>query len=79
MSSRKTAPNPESYDQAVQELEGIISRLEAGQMPLEEMLDNYRRGHDLLKRCEGQLKVLQQQITVIDEQQADAETGNKHE
>jgi exodeoxyribonuclease VII small subunit len=79
MSTRKPAAPPESYDDAVQELESIISKLEAGQMPLEQMLGNYRRGHELLKRCEEQLRVLQQQITVIDSQQNDTQTGNADE
>lgn len=62
----KISPDPSSYEAAVQELEGLIVRLEAGQMPLEDMLGAYQRGNELLRYCETRLQALQQQVSVLD-------------
>jgi exodeoxyribonuclease VII small subunit len=68
MSPKKTAAAPASYEQAVEDLEAIISRLESGQMPLDDMLGAYQRGHELLRQCEDKLQKLEQQVTLIDSQ-----------
>ena len=36
---------------ALEELESIIAKIEAGQIPLEESLRQYRRGAALVRRC----------------------------
>lgn len=51
-----------SYEQAIEELESIIERIEQGQVGLQESLIEYRRGAALLKRCRGILDVAEQQI-----------------
>ena len=40
-----------SYEQAFQELEGVVSALEAGQSNLEDALALFERGQALAKRC----------------------------
>jgi len=44
-------PAPESFEQAVTELEQILSDLEAGQVPLEQAMARYQRGTALLSYC----------------------------
>lgn len=39
------------YEAALAELETIISRIESGDIALEESLRQYRRGAELVKRC----------------------------
>ncbi len=60
----KTRPDPKkmSFEQAVQELESIIERIEQGEVGLEQSLDEYRRGGRLIKRCRDILDVAEQQI-----------------
>ena len=60
----ETPPRPEklSFEQALQELETIIERIEQGEVGLEGSLDAYKRGSELLKRCRGILDVAEQQI-----------------
>lgn len=62
--SNKTPPDPKqmSFEQAVQELESIIERIEQGEVGLEQSLDEYRRGGMLIKRCRDILDVAEQQI-----------------
>ena len=65
---RKSAPpTPESYADAVQQLEALVARLEAGQLPLEELLGEYQRGAALLAYCRDRLQTVQQQVQVLDE------------
>ena len=40
-----------SYEQAFEELEGLVARLESGDLPLEESLKLFERGQLLASRC----------------------------
>ena len=41
-----------TFEQAVVELEGIITKLEEGRMPLEDAVKAFERGSELKKICE---------------------------
>ena len=41
-----------SFERAIEELEGIVKRLEDGKVPLEESVAIYERGEALKRRCE---------------------------
>ncbi len=58
---------PASYEAALQELEQLVSRLESGELPLEQLLSGYQRGAELLNYCRGQLAAVEDQIKVLDE------------
>ncbi|MBR6976631.1 MAG: exodeoxyribonuclease VII small subunit [Ottowia sp.] len=65
---RKSAPpTSASYADAVQQLEALVARLEAVQLPLEELLGEYQRGAALLAYCRDRLQAVQQQVQVLDE------------
>ena len=55
-----------SYEQALEELEQLVGRIESGQMPLDQLLAGYQRGADLLAYCRGKLEAVQNQIQVLD-------------
>ena len=59
---------PASYGDAVQQLEQLLSRLESGQLPLEDLLGQYQRGAERLRYCRERLQVLEEQVKVLDEQ-----------
>ncbi|NIC41782.1 exodeoxyribonuclease VII small subunit [Aquabacterium sp. A08] len=62
-----TAPaQPASYEAAVQELDALVARLDAGQLPLDELLTQYQRGAQLLAYCREKLDAVEQQIQVMD-------------
>ncbi len=54
-----------SFEDALRELEGIVSRLERGDAPLEESIDIYERGAKLKKYCEDKLKAAQLKVDKI--------------
>lgn len=55
-----------SYEAALQELEQLVSQLDAGQLPLEDLLDRYKRGAQLLAFCRQRLEAVEQQIKVLE-------------
>ena len=63
---KKPAAEPASYEQALEELEQLVGRIESGQMPLDQLLAGYQRGADLLAYCRRKLEAVQNQIQVLD-------------
>ncbi len=56
----------ESYELALQELETLLASLENGQLPLEQSIEAYRRGTQLLEYCQSQLADAEQRIKVLE-------------
>ena len=50
-----------TFESALAELENIVTRMEGGQLSLEQSLTAYKRGAELLKFCQAQLADAQQQ------------------
>lgn len=57
---------PQSFEQALAEIESIVAAMEAGQLPLEQALAAYKRGAELLQYCQAQLLDAQQQVKVLE-------------
>ena len=55
-----------SYEQALGELERLLSDMEGGQLPLDQLLESYRRGADLLGLCRSRLQAVEQQVKVLE-------------
>ncbi len=60
------AAAPESYEAAMAELEALVASMEGGQLPLERLLEGYRRGAELLGYCRSRLEAVEQQVKVIE-------------
>ncbi|MDP2371995.1 exodeoxyribonuclease VII small subunit [Rhodoferax sp.] len=58
---------PATYEAALQELEQLLVQMEAGDLPLEQLLGGYRRGAELLKYCRDKLEAVEDQIKVLDQ------------
>ena len=54
-----------SFEDALSRLEGIVSRLESGQAPLEESIALYEEGAPLKAHCEARLKAAQLRVEKI--------------
>jgi exodeoxyribonuclease VII small subunit len=57
---------PESYELALAELEKLVSAMENAQLPLDELLQSYRRGAQLLQFCRTRLQTVEQQVKLLD-------------
>ncbi|RQO57368.1 exodeoxyribonuclease VII small subunit [Paucibacter sp. KBW04] len=55
-----------SYEQALAELERLLAGMEAGQLPLDQLLESYRRGAELLGFCRAKLQAVEQQVKVLE-------------
>ena len=57
------------YEDALAELERLVAAMEAGQMPLDSLLDSDRRGAQLLDLCRNRLQAVEQQVKVLEDGQ----------
>lgn len=62
-------PVPSSYEAAVAELDRLVAAMETGQMPLERLLESYRRGAQLLAFCRDRLQAVDEQVRVLEDGQ----------
>ncbi len=65
-------PTPPRYEDALAELERLVQRMEDGQLPLDQLLDNYRRGAELLESCRTRLAAIEEQVKVLEDGQLKA-------
>jgi exodeoxyribonuclease VII small subunit len=56
-----------SYEAAVAELEQLVAAMEGGQMPLDRLLEGYKRGAELLSFCRARLKVVEDQVQIMED------------
>lgn len=62
----ETVTEPASYEAALAELDQLVQQMEGGQMPLDQLLDGYRRGAELLAYCRGRLQAVEAQVKVLE-------------
>ena len=62
----ETTEFPRSFEAALAELEGLVGRMETGELPLQESLAVYKRGAELLAYCQTALKEAEQQVQVME-------------
>ncbi|MEO8299863.1 MAG: exodeoxyribonuclease VII small subunit [Burkholderiales bacterium] len=66
---------PERYEDALAELDRLVQAMESAQLPLDQLLDHYRRGAALLAFCRGRLEAVEQQVKVLEDGQIKAWEG----
>ena len=54
-----------SFEQAIKELGGIVQKIEQGQIPLQDSLNQYERGMALIKHCRGILEKAEKRIEKV--------------
>ena len=75
--ARSSAPKePASYEQALAELDRLVQQMEGGQMPLDQLLDGYRRGAELLAFCRSRLQAVEEQVKLLEDGQLKTWTGS---
>lgn len=58
---------PASYEAALAELDALVQAMEGGQLPLDRLLEGYRRGAFLLGFCRERLAAVETQVKVLEE------------
>jgi exodeoxyribonuclease VII small subunit len=67
--ARAPTPKPVSeltFEQALDELDLLVRRMEAGELSLDESIAAYRRGAELARYCQGRLAAAEQEIRKLD-------------
>ena len=64
-----SAGEPARYEAAAAELERLVNAMEGGQMPLDQLLEGYRRGVALLSFCRSRLKAVEDQVRILEDGQ----------
>ncbi len=65
-SSKASVSATMSFEQATEELEAIIERIEEGEIGLEDALAERKRGEALITRCRAILDVAEQELREIE-------------
>ena len=60
-------PTIKDFEAAIAELEGIVKKLEEGDLPLETSLGLYERGVALSRFCHARLEEAERRIEILDE------------
>jgi len=63
-SDQKTDVLPD-FEQSLTELEALVTKLEQGDVPLEEALKTFERGVALTRQCQTALRTAQQKVEVL--------------
>jgi len=69
----KKAEQPASFETSLQQLEQIVTRLESGNLPLEEALNEFERGVQLARAGQQTLQQAEQRVQILlsDDKNAD--------
>ena len=62
-----------SFEEAITGLTDIVGKIEQGQIPLQDSLQQYERGMALIKHCRTILQKAEKRIEKITEEQTDGE------
>jgi len=60
-----------SFEEAITGLTDIVDKIEQGQIPLQDSLDQYEKGMTLIKHCRTILQAAEQRIEKITQEGAD--------
>ncbi len=69
----KKAEQPASFESSLQQLEQIVTRLESGDLPLEEALTEFERGVQLARAGQQKLQQAEQRVQILLSDDKDAE------
>lgn len=59
------AKTTDSFEKDLQNLEKLVEKLEQGEMPLEDALEQFERGIALTRRCQQALQAAEQKVQIL--------------
>ncbi|MDH5208104.1 MAG: exodeoxyribonuclease VII small subunit [Burkholderiaceae bacterium] len=67
MTKKSAAPvDSLSFEQAMDELDRLVRKMESGELALDESIAAYRRGAELARFCQGRLAQAEQEIRQLE-------------
>ncbi len=66
-----------SFEESIKELTNIVGRIEQGQIPLQDSLEQYEKGMALIKQCRTILQKAEKRIEEISELDAKSQETNE--
>jgi exodeoxyribonuclease VII small subunit len=64
---KKAEQEKVSFEQALEQLEEIVEQIESGEVSLEQSIEKYARGIQLIKQCRGILDEAERKIQLLAE------------
>lgn len=61
-----------NFEEAINELEGIVEKLEKGELPLDESIEVFQKGIELSKFCSKRLDEVERKISILVEDEKGA-------
>jgi len=77
MADQRVPPEEMTFEAATSELEAIVTRIESGDIGLEEALAERRRGDALLKRCRAILDAAEQELEQVSPDTASGDSDSE--
>ena len=65
-----------SFETALASLEGVVARLESGEMPLEQALEAFEEGVSLSRRCAATLDAAERRIEILVAERGGSDRGD---
>jgi exodeoxyribonuclease VII small subunit len=59
-------PPPDSFEEAVVELEALVSAMDAPNVGLDQLVKDYKRGAQLVQFCRNRLNTVRQEVLQIE-------------
>lgn len=76
---KKKAPSATmQYEKDLQELQELVERMEQGEQGLEQSLQDFERGIQLVRACQGALNEAEQKVQVLVQQNGNEQLQNFH-
>lgn len=69
MTDKTKKPETMTFEEASEELDAIVKRIDAGEADLEAMMQEHARGQLLVKRCRTLLEAAEQQLKTMEVQE----------
>ena len=66
-----------SFEEAIRELTNIVGKIEQGQIPLQDSLEQYEKGMALIKQCRTILQKAEERIEKITKEEEKQDSGRQ--
>lgn len=68
-----------SFEEAIKELTNIVGKIEEGQIPLQDSLEQYEKGMALIKQCRKILQKAEERIEKITKEEKTEDSNRQEE